>query len=128
MEANEVFATMDLSPLYSHVRDEYQIEERYFRNANLKRGLRNSDGTAVIAGITKIGSVQGYVIQDGIRNPIPGKLYYRGIDLEDIVEAHRKSNTFGFEEVSYLLLMGQLPPTPSPAHTPLPGPGHSHPQ
>ena len=109
MESNEVFATMDLSPLYAQVQDEYQIEDRYFRNVNLKRGLRNSDGTAVIAGITKIGSVQGYVIQDGVRNPIPGKLYYRGISVEDIVEAHRKDNTFGFEEVSYLLLMGKLP-------------------
>ncbi len=100
---------MDLSPLYQQVREEYQIDESYFRNLNVKRGLRNFDGTAVIAGITKIGSVQGYIMQDGARNPIPGKLYYRGITVEDIVDAHRKSNTFGYEEVSYLLLMGRLP-------------------
>ncbi len=109
MESVDVFSTMDLSPLYGQVREEYRIEESYFRNQNVKRGLRNFDGTAVIAGITKIGSVQGYVIQDGMRNPIPGKLYYRGISVEDIVESHRKNNTFGFEEVSYLLLMGRLP-------------------
>ena len=109
MESNDVFSTMDVSPLYRQVREEYQISDSYFRNQNVKRGLRNFDGTAVIAGITKIGSVQGYVIQDGVRNPIPGKLYYRGISVEDIVEAHRKENTFGFEEVSYLLLMGRLP-------------------
>ena len=109
MESNEVFSTMDVSPLYRQVREEYQISDSYFRNQNVKRGLRNFDGTAVIAGITKIGSVQGYVIQDGARNPIPGKLYYRGISVEDIVEAHRQNNTFGFEEVSYLLLMGRLP-------------------
>ena len=109
LESNEVFASMDLSPLYGQVRDVYHIEESYFRNLNVKRGLRNFDGTAVIAGITKIGSVQGYGMEDGIRIPIPGKLYYRGISVEDIVETHQKNNTFGFEEVSYLLLMGQLP-------------------
>ena len=48
-------------------------------------------------------------MQDGQRIPIPGKLYYRGIELTDIVEAHRSAGTFGFEEVAYLLLMGYLP-------------------
>ena len=64
MESNEVFSTMDVSPLYRQVREEYQISDSYFRNQNVKRGLRNFDGTAVIAGITKIGSVQGYVSQE----------------------------------------------------------------
>ena len=60
-------------------------------------------------GVTKIGSVQGYVIQDGERIPIPGRLYYRGYPIEDILEAHRQKGTFGYEEVAYLLLMGSLP-------------------
>jgi citrate synthase len=63
----------------------------------------------VLAGITQVGSVQGYVMQDGERVPIPGKLIYRGIDVEDIIEAHMADGTFGFEEVAYLLLLGKLP-------------------
>ena len=75
----------------------------------MKRGLRNNDGTGVLAGVSKVGSVQGYFIQDGQRVPMPGRLYYRGIELNEIVEAHRKAGTFGFEEVAYLLLLGYLP-------------------
>ncbi len=71
METSEVFAAMDLSPLYQQVREEYQIDESYFRNLNVKRGLRNFDGTAVIAGITKIGNIQGYIMQEISRNIIP---------------------------------------------------------
>ena len=86
----------------------YGIGEEYYRG-EVKRGLRNSDGTGVLIGVTKVGSVQGYLMQDGQRVPTPGHLYYRGIDLNDIVEAHRASGTFGYEEVAYLLLMGSLP-------------------
>ena len=75
----------------------------------VKRGLRNADGTGVLIGVSKVGSVQGYYMMDGERVPMPGKLYYRGISVEDIVEAHRKSGTFGYEEVAYLLLLGSLP-------------------
>ena len=78
-------------------------------NPNIKRGLRNADGTGVLIGVTNIGSVQGYYMEDGERIPMPGKLYYRGISLEDIVESHRKNNTFGFTEVVFLLLTGTLP-------------------
>ena len=86
----------------------YGIGEEYYRG-EVKRGLRNSDGTGVLAGVSKVGSVQGYFIQDGQRIPKPGQLYYRGIELNEIVEAHRKAGTFGYEEVAYLLLMGSLP-------------------
>ena len=94
--------------LSSLVKQEYQIPDSYYFG-EVKRGLRNSDGTGVLIGVTKVGSVQGYLIEDGRRIPVPGKLYYRGIDLNEIVEAHRKSGTFGYEEVAYLLLMGHLP-------------------
>ena len=90
------------------IRNEYAIGEEYYRG-DVKRGLRNSDGTGVLAGVSKVGSVQGYFIQDGQRIPKPGQLYYRGIELNEIVEAHRKANTFGYEEVAYLLLLGYLP-------------------
>ena len=90
------------------IRSEYHIGEEYYRG-DVKRGLRNNDGTGVLAGVSKVGSVQGYFIQDGQRIPKPGQLYYRGIELNEIVEAHRKAGTFGYEEVAYLLLFGRLP-------------------
>ena len=90
------------------VRD-YSIPAEMYENQDIKRGLRNNDGTGVLVGISKVGSVQGYYMMDGERVPMPGKLYYRGISVEDIVGAHRKSGTFGYEEVAYLLLLGSLP-------------------
>ena len=103
-----ICAAKKRSSLSSLVKKEYQIPDSYYFG-EVKRGLRNSDGTGVLIGVTKVGSVQGYLIEDGRRIPVPGKLYYRGIDLNEIVEAHRKSGTFGYEEVAYLLLMGHLP-------------------
>ena len=90
------------------------LKERYAINYgagqyNLKRGLRNADGTGVLVGFTKVGSVQGYMVEDGAPVPIPGKLYYRGYDVMDIVNSHAENGTFGYEEVAYLLLMGKLP-------------------
>ena len=101
--------------LSQRIREEYNIDENYYRG-DVKRGLRNSDGTGVPIGVTKVGSVQGYMIEDGVRVPVPGQLYYRGIELNEIVEAHRKANTFGFEEVAFLLLMGHLPAKGELAH------------
>ena len=86
----------------------YSIPEKYFTE-KVKRGLRNSDGTGVMAGVTRIGRVIGYNIEDGEIVPAPGRLYYRGINVGDIVKAHVESGTFGYEEVASLLLMGMLP-------------------
>ncbi len=94
--------------LSQRIEREYYISEKYYRD-DVKRGLRNSDGTGVPIGVTRVGSVLGYMIEDGVRVPVPGQLYYRGIELNEIVEAHRKAGTFGFEEVAFLLLMGFLP-------------------
>ena len=88
---------------------EYSIPAELYFNQDIKRGLRNNDGTGVLVGISKVGSVQGYYMVDGQRVPMPGKLYYRGISVEDIVDAHQKAGTFGYEEVAYLLLLGKLP-------------------
>ena len=95
--------------LCEHLQDEYTLSPELFQNSNIKRGLRNADGTGVMAGVTGIGSVQGYYVVDGERIPMPGHLYYRGYDLSDIVEAHRAEGSFGYEEVAYLLLIGKLP-------------------
>lgn len=89
--------------------DQYAVLPKDQQDPSVHRGLRNADGTGVLIGVTNIGSVQGYYMQDGTRMPMPGKLYYRGISLEDIVESHRKNDTFGFTEVVFLLLTGILP-------------------
>ncbi|NLI64284.1 MAG: citrate synthase, partial [Bacteroidales bacterium] len=86
------------------------IDPELFKKHNVKRGLRNEDGTGVIVGITQIGNVVGYErIEGGGLKPIPGKLFYRGLDVEDIVKANIEEKRFGFEEVAYLLLSGELP-------------------
>ncbi len=97
------------SKIADSVREEYAIDKKLVTDEGVKRGLRNADGTGVLAGITRIGSVRGYYVQDEMRVPMEGKLYYRGIDVEDIVASNRRSGVFGYEEVSYLLLMGKLP-------------------
>jgi len=91
------------------VREEYTIDKKLVTDEGVKRGLRNADGTGVLAGITRIGSVMGYYVEDEMRVPMEGKLYYRGIDVEEIVASNRKNSVFGYEEVAYLLLMGKLP-------------------
>ena len=95
--------------LGANIAAEYALTPEAYQDQSIKRGLRNADGTGVVIGISHIGSVQGYYIEDGVRVPMPGRLYYRGISVEDIVEAHQQAGTFGYEEVSYLLLLGKLP-------------------
>ena len=87
-----------------------RIENELFKKFDVKRGLRNEDGTGVLVGLTKIGNVVGYErIPGGGLKPIPGKLFYRGYDLEDLAHSIIKEKRFGFEEVAYLLLSGHLP-------------------
>ena len=95
--------------LCAEVTDDYRIPSRYFEGDAVKRGLRNADGTGVMAGVTRVGSVQGYYMRDMEKIPIPGELYYRGINVNDIVSNHASLGTFGYEEVAYLLLFGKLP-------------------
>jgi len=87
-----------------------EIAADLYTKYNVKRGLRNANGTGVIVGLTKISEVVGYRI-DEEKNKIPleGKLYYRGYDIEELVTNCLNENRFGFEEVTYLLLFGQLP-------------------
>ena len=99
----------EIHALYAELASQYEIPALNRDDPSIKYGLRNADGTGVIAGVSNIGSVQGYYMEDGVRQPMPGKLYYRGISVEDIVEAHQKAGTFGYEEVAYLLLIGHLP-------------------
>lgn len=93
--------------------DEYRANNKIapddYELYNVKRGLRNPDGTGVMAGLTLICNVHGYLIADGERIPDEGKLTYRGIDLNDIVDGCTRENRFGYEEVAWLLLFGKLP-------------------
>ena len=90
--------------------DVYQpFSKELFKQYSVKRGLRNDDGTGVMAGLTSVGAVLGYYIDDGEKIPMEGHLRYRGYDLTDIVKNCEKEKRFGFEEVAYLLLFGELP-------------------
>ena len=87
-----------------------EIPAEVYTAHNVKRGLRNANGTGVVVGLTKIGEVLGYTTNEKKEKiPCEGKLYYRGYDIEDLVSSCIKENRFGFEEVTYLLLFGELP-------------------
>ena len=75
-----------------------QIDPAYYEKYDVKRGLRNADGTGVMAGVTQIGNVLGYYVQDGERNPMEGRLIYRGIDVNDLVDGFMSEDRFGFED------------------------------
>jgi citrate synthase len=85
------------------------IDPSLHRRFNTKRGLRNDDGTGVLIGLTEIGEVHGYYIDEQERVPDEGRLSYRGISVSDIVAGFQADGRFGFEEVAYLLLLGELP-------------------
>ena len=85
------------------------IPSELYGNYNVKRGLRNADGTGVLVGLTVIGEVHGYIIEESDRLPCLGRLRYRGIDVSDLVKGCQREGRFGFEETCYLLLFGVLP-------------------
>lgn len=91
------------------VRQSCQIDSELFEQYEVKRGLRNKDGTGVLVGLTNIGDVVGYKKEDGKVVAIPGRLLYRGIDIEDITEGFQKEDRHGFTETVFLLLTGHLP-------------------
>lgn len=95
--------------LYDHFRDTNAIPPELYDNINVKRGLRNADGTGVIAGVTRISDVHGYNMIDGKKVPDEGSVRFRGYELADLIGPTSPSYRFSFEEVSYLLLMGKLP-------------------
>ena len=110
MQNAEKGTSMDfIESLCEEYRKHNQIDPADYERYRVKRGLRNADGTGVMAGVTQIGNVLGYYLQDGERFPAPGKLIYRGIDVEELVDGFVRENRFGFEETAYLLLFGTLP-------------------
>lgn len=85
------------------------IEPELFTRYDVKRGLRDMNGRGVLVGLTEIGDVVATEVVDGETVPAPGRLIYRGIDICEMVDGFIKEGRFGFEEVTYLLLMGRLP-------------------
>lgn len=87
-----------------------RLDPELVKKKNIKLGLRNQSGTGVVAGITSKGQVTGYERDRHGKNvAVPGKLYYCGYDLEDIVRNIEKEKRFGFAEIIYLMLTGELP-------------------
>ena len=77
--------------------ESYVVPERAFQNYRVKRGLRELDGTGVVAGVTRIGNAHGYVMNEGEKMPDEGVLTYRGYDVNDLIFNAMKEGRFGFE-------------------------------
>ena len=90
-----------------------RIEMDLYSKYNVKRGLRNKDGTGVLVGLTEIGDVHAYIMDEGEKVPVEGILRYRGININDFAKGFVEEKRFGFEECCYLLLFGQLPDSDS---------------
>lgn len=101
--------TDDIKKLSQLCVENSQIDPELYFEYDVKRGLRDRRGRGVLTGLTEIGEVKAYTIDDGEMVPCPGKLYYRGQDVEKIVDGFLKEDRYGFEEVVYLLLFGKLP-------------------
>jgi citrate synthase len=85
------------------------IDPELYGKYDVKRGLRDISGQGVLAGLSEIGEVHSYIMDEGKMVPVPGKLFYRGIDIDDIIKGFMDRGDFGFEETGYLLLFGDLP-------------------
>lgn len=86
-----------------------QLPPDLFTRYRIKRGLRNADGTGVLVGASHLGNVHGYILNEGEREPIEGRLTYRGYNVYDLIHGLEQENRFGFEEIGYLLMCGKLP-------------------
>lgn len=105
----EVYNNSAINSLCKEFLKHNKISPELYEKYQVKRGLRNSDGTGVLAGITNICNVHGYIVNEGEREPMEGELIYRGYSINDIVANTTEKGRFGFEETAYLLLFGQLP-------------------
>ncbi len=109
IHVNSFNENSSIKKLCSDLSEHSSINPKLYDKFFVKRGLRNSDGTGVVAGITNICNVHGYVVNEGDREPIDGELIYRGYSIKELVENVTNDDRFGFEEITYLLLTGKLP-------------------
>ncbi|MFI3207763.1 MAG: citrate/2-methylcitrate synthase [Eubacteriales bacterium] len=86
-----------------------EIEKELYAKYEVKRGLRDVDGKGVLAGLTNVSDVSARKMINGVDTPCPGNLYYRGYNVKDLVKGFLDEDHFGFEEITYLLLFGELP-------------------
>ena len=96
-------------PLYTDFEKCHSIDPCYYTTYDIKRGLRNADGTGVVVGVTNISNVHGYVVSEGDKVPDRGRLSYRGYSISDLVDHAVAENRFGYEETAYLLMARELP-------------------
>ncbi len=107
MNGNGLSAMKDR--LIRYVETNSYVDPATYGEYDVKRGLRNANGTGVLVGITSVSDVVGYSIENGVKIPVDGKLYYRGISLEDLLKSYEEEDRMGYEEVIFLLLFGKLP-------------------
>lgn len=98
-----------LNSFYQKAREHNDIANDLYRKYDVKKGLRNEDGTGVRVGLTKIADVVGYKYVEEVKTDDEGKLYYRGIELRDIINGRTYDTICGYEETCFLLLFGYLP-------------------
>ena len=101
--------TPELLALSKLSKEHGQIDPALYTKYEVKRGLRDLNGKGVLAGLTDISEITSYIIEDSDMIPCDGRLYYRGYKIQDLVAGFEKENRFGFEEIAYLLLFGELP-------------------
>ena len=87
------------------------IEPSMYTEYHVNRGLRDLNGNGVLTGLTEISEIEAKKVVDGVEMPCRGKLFYRGYNIEDLVNGFLSGGRFGFEETIYLLLFGRLPDT-----------------
>lgn len=85
------------------------IDTEYYSKYDVKRGLRDVSGKGVLTGLTEVSEIRSYTIVDHDMIPCEGKLYFQGIDIEELTSGFLKEDRFGFEETAYLLIFGELP-------------------
>ena len=101
--------TPEITNLSKLCLDNSSIDPSLYGKYDVKRGLRDINGKGVLTGLTEIAEVRSYITVDSEMIPCEGKLFYRGLDIEDIVNGFVSEKRFGFEETTYLLLFGKLP-------------------
>lgn len=113
MEKKNKYALFEITPEIEHFaglcEKNTTIEKDLYSKYEVKRGLRDVNGKGVLAGLTNISDVCATKIVDGKEVPCAGNLYYRGYNIKDLVRGFLEDGHFGFEEIAYLLLFGELP-------------------
>lgn len=109
-ERNYSGITKDIIELADKCKENSKIDHSLYDKYEVKRGLRDLNGKGVLTGLTEISEIKASEVDsEGVSHPCDGKLYYRGIDVEDIIKGFTKDKRFGFEEATYLLIFGEMP-------------------